>query len=424
MPAPSLNRPHPRLRSGSPLTSAYATHLPSRCGSAPRRRSTLMSLVANPPDAPHHNRAVKNPMAWYMPRFWHGMRFGTWAKALARNRLAISPSRVPMAVAISGFTAMNSVLAAADRMVYGRKIDAVEITRPPLFILGHWRSGTTFLHELMIRDPEHTAFNTYQCFTPHHFVLTEELVVPRIGMFIPERRPMDNMATGWDRPFEDEFALQSLGVPTPYLSVMFPNRGAVFMDYLTLRNLPAAERERWKRELLNFCKRLTFRDPRRIVIKTPAHTARVRTLLELFPDAKFVHISRDPYTLYRSTVGLWRSLSAEEGLQIPRDEAWLRRFVLDSLRLMYDAYLVDRTQLRSDQLIEMRYEDLVADPKNEIREIYQRLNLGDFTRLESHLDAHLTEVKNYRRNQHSMDEATNVTIRDEWGRYFEEFGYK
>src|SRR5690606_29061238 len=121
------------------------------------------------------------------------------------------------------FAAMNSGLAALDRAIYGRKVAAIEITKPPLFILGHWRSGTTFLHELLIRDPEHTHFNTYQCFTPHHFVLSERWIVPRIGMFIPERRPMDNMATGWGRPFEDEFALQSLGVPTPYLSMMFPN---------------------------------------------------------------------------------------------------------------------------------------------------------------------------------------------------------
>jgi omega-hydroxy-beta-dihydromenaquinone-9 sulfotransferase len=254
-------------------------------------------------------------------------------------------------------------------------------------------------------------------------VLTEKRLVPWIGMFVPERRPMDNMAAGWNRPMEDEFALQSLGVPTPYLCSMFPNRGEVFREYLTLRELSEEARSRWKQELATFCKRLAYRDNRRLVIKSPAHTARIRTLLEMFPDAKFVHISRDPHALYRSTIGLWRSLNAEEGLQTVRDESWVGPFVVDSLRRMYDAYFEDRDLLRDDQLVEMRYEDLVADPKPQLRAIYDRLDLGDFARVEPALDAHLHDVRGYRKNRHSMDDDTSAMLRGEWARYFDEFAY-
>jgi hypothetical protein len=205
---------------------------------------------------------------------------------------------------------------------------------------------------------------------------------------------------------------------------MFPNQGPAYREYLTLRDLPPAKRERWKQELLRFCKRLAYRDPRRIVIKTPPHTARVRTLLEMFPDAKFIHISRNPYALYRSTVALWRALNAEEGLQVPRDESWVGRFVIDSLRTMYDAYLEDRALLGDDQLVELRYEELIDDPKTRIRTIYERLELGDFSRMEPALDAHLQEVRDYRTNRHSLDDVTQELLRREWGRYFEEFGYE
>jgi hypothetical protein len=382
-----------------------------------------MSVLAKRATAPRQERAVKNPLAWYMPRFWHGMRFSSWMAALARNRFAVSPSRWPMTVAITGFTALNSALAAVDRIFYGRRVEAVKLAKPPLFILGHWRAGTTFLHELLIRDPAHTYFNTYQCFTPHHFVLTEKLLVPWIGIFVPERRPMDNMAAGWNRPMEDEFALQSLGVPTPYMSAMFPNRGEVFPEYLSLRDLPEGAREKWKHELLTFCKRLAYGDNRRIVIKSPAHTARISTLLEMFPDAKFVHIARDPYALYRSTVGLWRSLNAEEGLQVIRDESWLGPFVIDSLRRMYDAYLEDRTLLTEDQLVELRYEDLVSYPETQLRMVYERLDLGDFERVKPALDAHLHDVRDYRKNRHSIDDDVREGIRVQWARYFDEFGY-
>ena len=69
------------------------------------------------------------------------------------------------------------------------------------------------------------------------------------------------------------------------------------------------------------------------MLKSPTHTARVRTILEVFPDAKFIHIVRDPLVLFPSTVRLWKSLSEVQGFQIPRDDAgWIERHVLDHLR--------------------------------------------------------------------------------------------
>jgi hypothetical protein len=369
-------------------------------------------------------RKVKHPLSWYMPRFWHGMRFTTWARELIRNRFDISPTRIPMTCAITSFTLLNSTLAGIDRLIYGRRVAATHLPAPPIFILGHWRAGTTFLHELLIRDPAHTYATTYQCFAPHHFVLSEAYVTPWAGVFVPARRPMDNMAAGWDRPMEDEFALASLGVPTPYLSMMFPNRGPAYDAYLSLRDVPEADRDEWKRQLLEFIKRLTFRDPRRVVIKSPGHTARIPTLLEMFPDAKFVHISRDPDALYRSTVGLWQALNAEEGLQHARDESWLGPSVIDAHKRMYEAYFADRALLRDDQLVELRYEDLVEDPKALVRMIYERLDLGDFARIEPALDAHLADVAHYRTNRHSLDDAIREILRREWARYFTEFGYE
>jgi omega-hydroxy-beta-dihydromenaquinone-9 sulfotransferase len=386
-----------------------------------------MSVASHPAESaepPAAARRVKHPLTWYMPRFWHGMRFSTWVRELARNRLAVSPSRIPMTCAITGFTMFNSVLAAAERAVYGRRIDATELPEPPLFVLGHWRAGTTFLHELLIRDPEHTFPNTYQCFAPHHFVLSERFVTPWAGVFVPERRPMDNMPAAWERPMEDEFALANLGVPTPYLAMMFPNRGEKYPEWLSLRDLTPHERDRWKRELLQFLKRLTLLNPRRVVVKSPGHTARVRTLLEMFPSARFVHIARDPYKMYASTIKLWQALNTEEGLQSVRDDAWLADSVIDSLRRMYDAYFEDRKLLGSNQLVELRYEDLVADPRSEIRTIYQRLELGDFARIEPALNEHLSEVRDYRTNRHrAIDPAVQQRLQTAWRQYFSEFGY-
>src|SRR5262245_27448077 len=132
-----------------------------------------MSILSERMSAPRRERIAKNPIPWYAPRFWHGMRFSTWMGHWARNHFAVSLSKLPSALSITAVTALNSGLAAIDHLLYRRRVAQVEISQSPLFILGHWRSGTTFLHELLIRDPEHTFPSTYQCFVPHHFVFTD-----------------------------------------------------------------------------------------------------------------------------------------------------------------------------------------------------------------------------------------------------------
>ena len=115
------------------------------------------------------------------------------------------------------------------------------------------------------------------------------------------------------------------------------------------------------------------------MLKSPTHTARVRTILEVFPDAKFVHIVRDPLVLFPSTVRLWKSLSEVQGFQIPRDDAgWIEGHVLDTFVRMYECFEQDRELVPPGRLIDVRYEDLVADPVGKMRDIYRRLDLGDF----------------------------------------------
>ncbi|MEM8947020.1 MAG: sulfotransferase [Planctomycetota bacterium] len=382
-----------------------------------------MSVLSERLAAPHRQRAVKNPFPWYSPRFWHGMRVSTWLRSLATNHFVVSPSKLPTALSISAFSLGNSIASVTDRLIYGRRVANTELAAPPVFILGHWRAGTTFLHELLIRDPEHTYATTYQCFAPHHFVLTDALVTPWTSILLPRRRPMDNMAAGWQRPQEDEFALGNLGVPTPYTSMMFPNLGPANGSYLDLRDLSHRELELWKRELLRFFQRITFRDPRRIVVKSPPHTARIRILLEMFPDARFVHIVRDPCELFQSTVNLWRSLNEVQRLHTLGDQAWVEEYVLSSHQRMYEAFERDRQQLGEDQLVELHYEDLIEDPIEQLRRVYDQLDLGAFDRVESPLVTYLAQVKNYRRNSYDLTDEQQERVRRRWSGYFARYGY-
>src|SRR5262249_14518448 len=141
-------------------------------------------------------------------------------------------------------------------------------------------------------------------------------------------------AAGWDRPQEDEFALCMLGVPSPYLTVAFPNHSPQCREYLDLEQLAPRRRATWKREFYRFLQHVTFRNPRRLILKSPTHPCRMKVLLELFPQARFVHIVRDPYVVFPSTVNLWKSLYRTHGLQRPRFDG-LDEHVLSTFTHLY-----------------------------------------------------------------------------------------
>ena len=181
---------------------------------------------------------------------------------------------------------------------------------------------------------------------------------------------MDNMAAGWDRPQEDEFGLVLLGEPSTYAEIAFPNREPLNRHALDLSNLTPRQRNKWKKQLHRFIQAITLRDPRRIVMKSPPHTARVPLLLETFPDARFIHIRRDPYTLYSSTMNLWRSLGKAHGFQTPNNEERLSRKVFDEFRIMHQRYEEAKPTIPNGHLVEVRYEELIADIVGTMERVY------------------------------------------------------
>ena len=75
---------------------------------------------------------------------------------------------------------------------------------------------------------------------------------------MPKQRPMDNMAAGWDRPQEDEFALLTLGAPTPYLRMAFPNDPPPYCEFFDMQGCSADGPARFERAIVHFVKLLTF----------------------------------------------------------------------------------------------------------------------------------------------------------------------
>jgi hypothetical protein len=384
------------------------------------RSSHPVAVSAMPNESP--SPAKPKPRSW-APRVWQGSDYTAWLRLLFRNNFAVEPSHGYIAAIASVVTVGNMALKWIQENLYGDRIRATELVAPPVFVIGHWRTGTTFLHELLVLDPRHTCATTLQCFVPNHFLLTEGLL-KRYGMIlVPDRRPMDNVAAGWDKPQEDEFALCLLGLPSPYADMAFPNRPPTYPGSLDLSGLTPAQLAHWKRTFMRFLRALTYRDPRRLVLKSPPHTARIPVLLEMFPDARFVHIVRDPYVVFPSTVKLWKSLGRTHGLQAVRDERRIREKVFAEFRVIYDRLEEARPLIPKNRFHELRYEHLVKDPVGELRKVYEALDLGEFEAVRPRLEQFARGAADYETNKYPPNMADAAEVEARWGDVIRRYGY-
>ncbi len=265
--------------------------------------------------------------------------------------------------------------------------------------------------------------STFQCFAPSHFRVSEWFFRRFARWLLPGKRPMDNMAAGWDRPQEDEFALLTLGLPSPYRRMAFPNRVAVDLGYLDFEGVSEDELSRWTETLRGFLLAVSSATGRPLVVKSPTHTGRIAQLAKAFPEARFVHITRDPRELFPSTCRLWRGLDEVQALQRPKDDT-IEDYVIECLQRMYKAFHAQRDQIEPHRLIDVRYEDLKRDPVMTLRQIYETLRLSDFESVEPTIRQWVeSEHKEYKPNQHQLAAESEERIRVAWKDYFERYGY-
>lgn len=347
-----------------------------------------------------------------------GSSFGQWLKVLRENHYSIDMRYWPRALLTTLVSIENSFWHWREKR-FNAEVERTEVPAP-LFVLGIWRSGTTHLHNLLAQDARFSAPNLFQVMNPHSFLTTESLKAAAQGMFVAKTRPMDNVRLSIsDDPQEDEFALSPDG-HSFMNTCAFPRSGDRYRRLLTFKGATQEDIELWKSKLMWFYKKLTLKYQKPLVLKSPTHTGKVETLLQMFPTAKFVHIHRHPYSVVQSTKLMMEKAFAFWCFQKPNIS--MERIIGDYEEVI-NAFFAQRNLIPEENFSELAYEDLIARPMPSIQRVYEELGLPDFTDMRPLLESYLASIADYQRNQLvpppmevKRELATRVpNVFDEWG---------
>ena len=207
------------------------------------------------------------------------------------------------------------------------------------------------------------------------------------------------------------------------LELAFPRRSEHYDRFLTLRQVSESELVQWKSALMWFVQKLSFKYGRPLVLKSPGHTCRIKLLRELFPDAKFVHIHRNPHTVFQSSIHAVLKVSPWWALQRP-DHSDLDDRTIRQCKEVYDVFFEERELIPEGHYHEVCFEELEKDPVGQVRDIYEALDLPDFAHVESRLREYVDSIAGYKKNVFPEIAADlRERIAKEWRRCFDEWGY-
>lgn len=363
---------------------------------------------------------------WSTDQLITGIELNDWISMLRENDFKVSPEYFHRAAWVTGWSMPSMVLGKIEDAMYGRKLSSYEIEPEPLFLLGHWRSGTTHLHNLLGRDPNHTFPTVFQVVFPTCFLLTDQLIPALTSGMMDETRTYDNVKQGWEEAAEDEIALAKLTGMSPYISFMFPDNSARYERYVDFQEVTGAERDKWKENFLWFIKKIMVSTGgKRVIVKSCTHTARIPLLLEMFPNAKFVHIHRHPYEVFASTMHMRSHTDWENFFQLPEDAVEETRRVQTALlgRRVFERYLEDRHLIPEENLIELRYDEVCGDEMAVTKNIYEQFNLPGWDLYEPILSEYLDSISGYKRNKLDIDQELKDEVYNEWRLVFDNYEY-
>ncbi len=345
-----------------------------------------------------------------------------WRRVLRANPPVQRPYRAKLARMLAT-SALGEPFSWWERWRYARQIENVRLHPQPLFIIGPGRSGTTHLHNLLARDPQFGYVTTLQGLAPNFIISSGDFLRRLVERTLPATRPMDNVAVSLDAPQEEEVALANMSPHSFLFHLLFPQRTEYYANtYYLQTTMTQQQREEWRRDYRRVLQTATWLFAGRpLVLKTPINSGRIPELLRLFPQARFIAIRRDPLRILLSHRNMYRKILPPHNLQ---DFDWETLSAVN-LRLFLEAqkkWWHDRQHIAPQRVVDVRYEDLAANPLETLTRAYAHLGLDASAAL-PRWEAYLKTLQHYQPNRFSPAPEDVRLAREKLSWLYETWGY-
>jgi hypothetical protein len=262
---------------------------------------------------------------------------------------------------------------------------ADEVVDDPVVVVGMMRSGTTLAQRLLAADPAFQCvlgWEVLQVAPPldHDFAATD----PRIAAGLEREEQTRTF-------MPDLFAIHPMHTLEAEEEIVFladaflshvPESGADVPAYRSWIDgqdfAPGYDFLHRMLQLLQWQKRMRGEPQRRWVLKTPAHLGYLDTLLARFPGAQVVHLHRDPRATIASGASLNTVLHRLHSDHVDPHRIgteWVERMGWTNDRALETRARWDTDPAAVGRVVDVRFEELVADSPGQIARVYDALGL-------------------------------------------------
>jgi hypothetical protein len=341
-----------------------------------------------------------------------GIKLDQLFRLISRNRITVKPRTLLRLAFLLQSAVWSSFFSWIESARYKKALMRAAVPDNPIFIIGHWRTGSTYLHQLMNLDPQLKAPTLFEVAVPDSFLVSYPYYRPIFRKVVSRHRPMDQVKIGMDEPQEDEYALYRITSFSPLENLVFPKSGGYFLNHGS-RFFPAEEQlPAWKARVKDFYTKLYFKSNKRIISKNPFNSFRIKLLLELFPNAKFIHITRDPFCVIPSTIHMWDILRKQNSMNDLSARPDFHEVTI-MLRKLLETIETARKELPQGTLVEVRFEELETSPVEVLKTLYSEIGLTFTDEFASRVRAYNLTNEGYQKNTFSLTEKEKAIIASE-----------
>jgi len=352
-----------------------------------------------------------------------GTTLGKFAGMLTRNGISFYPGYLVRLLFLLQNGIWASLFKLNEKRKYKQILEEYPVPTNPIFIIGHWRTGSTFLHQLLNLDNQLTAPSVFQVSIPDSFLVSRKYYEPVMSRVMGAYRPMDRVKLGFNEPQEDEYALLKFAHDSPLEKLVFPDNDEYFLNGYTDFFPQEDHLEEWKKEFMYFLKKLSYQTGKRIVLKNPFHSMRIPLLNEMFPDALFIHIHRHPFAVVPSTLNMWNIVGKQNRLQKKWKEPEMKD-IISLLDRMYNKVQADLQELPKEKWVEVRFGEFEKDPVDQLKKIYKHFNMPFTDEYVSDLKEKLFQMKEHKKNKYVLSDDHKELIREKLKKHFAYYNYE